>query len=145
VRDDSGATEGLDVPIFYDPMISKLIAWAEDRPQAIARMRRALGEFVIAGIRTTLPFFTWLMAQPDFESGRFHTTYLDEALASRNGRPFVEPGPQTEELAAIAAALDAALPSSNRNHAGNGAGPQSGRASVDTWKVRARAEGLRDL
>ena len=45
IRDDSGATAGLDVPIFYDPMISKLVAWAEDRPRAIARMRRALGEY----------------------------------------------------------------------------------------------------
>src|ERR1019366_5436094 len=52
IRDDSGASAGLDVPIFYDPMISKLVAWAEDRPRAIARMRRALGEYLLAGIRT---------------------------------------------------------------------------------------------
>src|SRR5207302_9770617 len=58
IRDDSGATAGLDVPIFYDPMISKLAAWAEDRPRAIARMRRALAEYLVAGIRTTVPFFT---------------------------------------------------------------------------------------
>ena len=80
IRDDSGATAGLDVPIFYDPLISKLVAWAEDRPAAIARMRRALGEYVVAGIRTTVPFFTWLLAQPEFVAGRFHTTYLDEVL-----------------------------------------------------------------
>src|SRR5438094_1937931 len=66
IRDDSGATEGLDVPIFYDPLISKLIAWAEDRPQAIARMRRALGEYLVTGIRTTVPFFTWLFAPTEF-------------------------------------------------------------------------------
>ena len=65
MRDDSGAAAGLDVPIFYDPMISKLVAWAEDRPQAIARMRRALDEYLITGIRTTLPFFRWLLTQPD--------------------------------------------------------------------------------
>src|SRR5919206_217444 len=76
IRDDSGATAGLDVPIFYDPMISKLVAWAEDRPQAIARMRRALREYHVAGIKTTVPFFTWLFAQPEFVDGRFHTTYL---------------------------------------------------------------------
>ena len=56
VRDDSGAMAGLDVPIFYDPLISKLVAWAEDRPRAIARMRRALSEYRVAGIRTTVPF-----------------------------------------------------------------------------------------
>ncbi len=147
IRDDSGAAEGTDVPIYYDPMISKLIAWAEDRPQAIARMRRALGEYVIAGIRTTVPFFVWLLAQPEFESGRFDTTFLDEALRSRDGRPFAEPTPQTEELAAIAAALHAALASPNGNHAGhrtNGAGPRVTRPDVEAWKARARAEALRD-
>src|SRR5213594_2711907 len=91
IRDDSGAAAGLDVPIFYDPMISKLVAWAEDRPRAIARMRRALGEYVVAGIRTTLPFFAWLVEQPDFAAGRFDTTYLDGVLKAQNGRPFVEP------------------------------------------------------
>ena len=80
IRDDSGATAGLDVPIFYDPMISKLVAWAEDRPLAIARMQRALGEYLVTGIKTTVPFFRWLLAQPDFRPARFHTTYLDEIL-----------------------------------------------------------------
>ena len=101
IRDDSGATAGLDVPIFYDPMISKLVAWAEDRPLAIARMQRALDEYLVTGIKTTVPFFAWLLGQPDFQAGRFHTTYLDEVLKSRNGRPFVEPTPAVEELAAV--------------------------------------------
>jgi acetyl-CoA carboxylase biotin carboxylase subunit len=145
IRDDSGATAGLDVPIFYDPMISKLVAWAEDRPSAIARMRRALGEYVIAGIRTTVPFFTWLLVQPEFHAGDFHTTYLDEILRARNGRPFIEPGPAAEDLAAIAAALQAALspraagataPVSSRLQAGPGNGSTR-------WKARARSEGLR--
>src|SRR5712691_5151021 len=63
IRDDSGAMAGLDVPIFYDPLISKLAAWAENRPHALARMRRALGEYQVTGIRTTVPFFSWLLAQ----------------------------------------------------------------------------------
>src|SRR3954452_16071630 len=87
IRDDSGATAGREVPIFYDPLISKLTAWAEDRPAALARMRRALDEYLVSGIKTTLPFFSWLLAQPDFRAGRFHTTYLDEVLKARNGRP----------------------------------------------------------
>ena len=49
IRDDSGTAAGLTVPIFYDPMISKLVAWAEDRPTAVARMRRALSEYVVLG------------------------------------------------------------------------------------------------
>ena len=124
IRDDSGATAGLDVPIFYDPMISKLAAWAEDRPLAIARMRRALGEYLVTGIKTTVPFFTWLLAQPEFVDGRFHTTYLDEVLKARNGRPFVEASPDVQEIAVIAAALEAALSPSALaapEHGGNGA------------------------
>jgi acetyl-CoA carboxylase biotin carboxylase subunit len=140
IRDDSGATVGQDVPIFYDPMISKLIAWAEDRPAAIARMRRALGEYVIAGIRTTVPFFTWLLAQPDFVAGQFHTTYLDEVLAARNGRPFVEAETTTEDVAAMAVALQAvlspaAVAAAETDSAASGAERR--------WKAQARAEGLR--
>jgi acetyl-CoA carboxylase, biotin carboxylase subunit len=139
VRDDSGATAGLDVPIFYDPLISKLVAWAEDRPSAIARMRRALNEYVIAGIRTTIPFFSWLLAQPDFGAGRFHTTYLDDVLASRNGRPFVEAEDATLDVAAIAAALRTVLLPDTMAPDNDGRLP----ASEQSWKARARAEGLR--
>jgi len=134
VRDDSGATAGLEVPIFYDPMISKLIAWAEDRPQAIARMRRALAEYLVVGIKTTLPFFTWLLEEPEFSEGRFHTTYLDELLKQRNGRPFVEPTPALEEVAAVAAAIQAALAPSASD---------AGAERTGLWKARAREEGLR--
>jgi acetyl-CoA carboxylase biotin carboxylase subunit len=141
IRDDSGATAGLDVPIFYDPMISKLVAWAEDRPLAIARMRRALGEYLVTGIKTTVPFFTWLLAQPDFQSGRFHTTYLDEVLKTRNGRPFVETDAPVEEIAAIAAALEAVMsPSALASDAADGSAEP--RAS-GRWRNQARAEGLR--
>jgi acetyl-CoA carboxylase biotin carboxylase subunit len=136
IRDDSGATAGLDVPIFYDPMISKLIAWAEDRPRAVVRMRRALGEYLVAGIKTTVPFFTWLFAQPEFIEGRFHTAYLDEVLKARNGRPFVEPSADVEDVAAIAAALHAAL--SPRAAAAGSTAP-----AARPWKTQARVEGLR--
>jgi len=140
IRDDSGATAGLDVPIFYDPMISKLVAWAEDRPLAIARMRRALREYLVTGIKTTVPFFRWLLDQPDFVAGRFHTTYLDEVLASRNGRPFVEPSAEAEELAAIAAALETALaaPGTTGEQAANTNG-----GAASGWRTQARAEGVR--
>ena len=146
IRDDSGATAGLDVPIFYDPMISKLVAWAEDRPRAIQRMCRALGEYLITGIKTTVPFFTWLLTQPEFIDGRFHTAYLDEVLQSRNGRPFVEPTPALEEMAAAAAAIEAALSASA---VGNDGTPASDAHAIDgssaRWRAQARAEGMRTL
>ena len=135
IRDDSGATAGLDVPIFYDPMISKLVAWAEDRPRAIARMRRAVGEYLVAGIRTTLPFFAWLLAQPDFAAGRFHTAYLDELLQARGGEPFSTPSAPIEEVAAIAAALYTAMTPA--------AAVVEETAAPGRWKAQARAEGVR--
>jgi acetyl-CoA carboxylase biotin carboxylase subunit len=148
IRDDSGATAGLDVPIFYDPMISKLVAWAEDRPRAIARMRRALGEYVVAGIRTTLPFFAWLVEQPEFAAGRFHTTFLDELLASRNGRPFGEPAPAVEEVAVIGAALQTMLSPgarADRVPQEKGARPLFGQPGRAGWKHQGRLEGQKGL
>jgi acetyl/propionyl-CoA carboxylase alpha subunit len=115
-------------------MISKLIAWAEDRPSAIARMRRALAEYLVVGIKTTVPFFTWLLAQPEFLEGRFHTAYLDDVMKTRNGRPFVEASPAAEEVAAIAAVLQTVI-----------APAAVGEPSVSApsrWKAAARAEGL---
>jgi len=142
IRDDSGATAGFDVPIHYDPMISKLVAWADDRPRAIARMKRALAEYVVAGIKTTVPFFTWLLDQPEFLAGEYDTTYLDALLRTRDGKPFVEPSADAEVVAAIAVALNAVLPKGAVNGTaaapnGNTAAPYSG------WKSRARAEALR--
>jgi acetyl-CoA carboxylase biotin carboxylase subunit len=143
IRDDSGATAGLDVPIFYDPMISKLVAWAEDRPLAVARMRRALGEYVVSGIKTTLPFFTWLLAQPDFQSGRFHTTYLDELLKERGGRSFVEVDPAAADVAAISLAIQAVLSPAAVTAEGRAQNPAVSSDAERRWKSRARAEGLR--
>jgi acetyl-CoA carboxylase biotin carboxylase subunit len=121
-------------------MSSKLVAWAEDRPLAVARMQRALGEYLVTGIKTTVPFFVWLLAQPDFQSGRFHTTYLDEVLKSRNGRPFVEPDAEAEDVATIAAALQAVL-SPGAVSSSPAAAP--GDAFAHRWKAQARTEGLR--
>jgi acetyl-CoA carboxylase biotin carboxylase subunit len=136
IRDDSGVEAGQDVPIFYDPMISKLIAWAENRPAAIERMRRALSEYVVSGIKTTLPFFQWLLAQPQFVDGAFHTAYLDDVLRARDGRPFADATPAVEDVAAIAAALHAILFPSAKD--------VDSHTPERRWKAQARAEGLRD-
>jgi acetyl-CoA carboxylase biotin carboxylase subunit len=105
VRDDSGAYEGGEVPIFYDPMISKLITWGETRPAALARMRRALAEYEVRGIKTTIPFFQWVLDDPDFVAGRFDTGFIDRKLGERNGVPLREPTAEHHELAAIVAAI----------------------------------------
>ena len=105
----------------------------------MARMRRALAEYVVAGIRTTLPFFRWLLEQPDFAAGRFHTTYLDEAMAARGGQPFTMPDDGTLDVAAIAAAVQTMFAAESGSARPNGEVRPSGRH----WKGQARAEGLR--
>ncbi len=77
VRDDSGVYEGAEVSSFYDPLVSKLSVWAENRPRAIARMRRALSEYVVGGIRTNLPFLARVMEHPDFARGDYDTGFID--------------------------------------------------------------------
>lgn len=78
VRVDSSLYAGLQVPLFYDPLLSKLIVWGSDRAQAIARLRRALDEYRIVGVRTTLPFARWLMDHPRYLAGDFSTDFIAE-------------------------------------------------------------------
>ena len=150
IRDDSGVDAGGEVPSFYDPMISKLAAWGSDRPHAIARMRRALREYEVLGIRTTVPFFRWLLEQPAFAAGQFHTSSLDELLHERRGRPFSEVEPSLEEVAAVAAALLPLMAPDTVAGSRHSAGWPPDAALLDPdaaprgWKSRARHEGLRE-
>ncbi len=77
VRDDGGAYQGCTISSFYDPLISKLSVWAPTRERAIARMRRALTEYVVTGIRTNLAFHEKLFAHPEFAAGRYDTGFID--------------------------------------------------------------------
>jgi acetyl-CoA carboxylase biotin carboxylase subunit len=103
VRDDSGVYEGCTVPIYYDPLISKLIVWGPNREEAIGRMVRALGEYKVVGVRTTIPALLHIMRHPDFEAGRLSTHFLERALAE--DRPEAEG--KHRAVALIAAALTA--------------------------------------
>ncbi|HEY0874636.1 MAG TPA: acetyl-CoA carboxylase biotin carboxylase subunit [Vicinamibacterales bacterium] len=135
IRDDGGVSVGYTVPVFYDSMIAKLVAWGATRTDAVARMRRALGEYQVLGIRTTIPFFLWLTRQPEYIAGDYDTTYLDRLLASRH-ESFSELDGTDEDLAAIAAGLDAYLRAS-------AAAAKSPAARSGLWKQAARAEALR--
>jgi acetyl-CoA carboxylase biotin carboxylase subunit len=134
VRDDRGVAAGFEIPTFYDSMISKLVVWGAFRAEAIARLRRALLEYRVVGVRTTVPFFRWLIEQPDFTDGRFDTTYLDRVLVERRGLPFVDVGPADERDAIIAAALSAWF----RAPQAAAAAPEGGAA----WRRAARVEGV---
>jgi acetyl-CoA carboxylase biotin carboxylase subunit len=134
IRDDSGAYEGADVPIDYDPLISKLIAWGDTRPHALARMRRALAEYDVRGIATTIPFFKWVLEDEEFVAGRFDTGFIDRKLRARNGQPFREPTDAHREAAVIAAALARVL---------DAPGAAIAPASASRWRDHARSDAVR--
>jgi pyruvate carboxylase subunit A len=77
IRVDSGVYQRYSIPSIYDPMISKLIAWGRDRPEAIARMRRALYEYIIAGVKTNIPFHKAVMENPRFMNGELSTHFIE--------------------------------------------------------------------
>ena len=80
IRVDSGAFSSCTIPPFYDPLISKLIAWGRDRDEAIRRMRRALYEYVIAGIRSNIPFHRAVMENERFVKGDLSTDFIDSEV-----------------------------------------------------------------
>jgi acetyl-CoA carboxylase biotin carboxylase subunit len=82
VRDDSGIYEGYEVPIHYDPLLSKLVAWGYSRQDAIKRMARAVTEYKILGIKTTLPFFERVLRHPAFLAGDFDTSFVEKVFAA---------------------------------------------------------------
>ena len=83
IRLDSGVYPNWTVPIDYDPLLAKLIAWSPDRATSIARMLRAIGEYSVMGIRTNLLFFREILADPEFQRGALHTGFLDEYFKRR--------------------------------------------------------------
>jgi len=132
IRLDEGVYEGWTVPMDYDPLLSKLIAWGNSREETISRLRRALDEYTITGIRTNVSLFRRILTEPEFLRGEIHTKWLDELLA-RARPPAVPPRPGTEEAALIAAAL---WHSANLN--GSAAPSGASQAAPSQWKMEGR-------
>ena len=146
VREDSGVYPGWTVPVEYDPLIAKLITWGRDRGEAMQRMRRALDEYFVAGIKTTIPFFKRLLENREFLAGELDTGLLHRLLAAP---PTSEPGPAAD-LAADIALIGAALYAAGRNDWGNGQWNGQGNAPqpdssprTGAWKRQGRDELLR--
>jgi len=109
IRVDDGYDQGMEIPIYYDPMIAKLVTYGKDREEAILRMKRAIREYTIVGIQTTLPFGSFVMDHEAFVSGNFNTHFVKEhfspeKLDSRN-----------ETEAKVAALLSIHLLENNKN------------------------------
>ncbi|MGE5276374.1 MAG: acetyl/propionyl/methylcrotonyl-CoA carboxylase subunit alpha [Acidobacteriota bacterium] len=131
VRNDMGVESGGTVPIDYDPMLGKLIVHGVDRAAAIARLSRALAEYEISGVATTLPLFRALVDDAEFQRGLFDVQWLDRRL----GDGLLAPDtvrPEDVMLAAVGLAA-----------AREGAGPASATARSSVWRQTARREMLR--
>jgi acetyl-CoA carboxylase biotin carboxylase subunit len=135
VRVDGGVYEGAEVSIHYDPMLAKLIVWGADRPQALARLARALDEMRIEGIHTTRSLFTALLEDEDFIAGRLDIGMLDRKLAAGALRP--AEASVSEDLSLLAAAIEHAGRSARRA----GAAPSHG-GRRDHWRQAARRESV---
>jgi 3-methylcrotonyl-CoA carboxylase alpha subunit len=119
VRVDSGLRTGSEVTVHYDPLLSKVVTWGFDRPEAVARMREALRRTVVLGVATNLARLRAIVEHPAFAAGDLHTGFIDEHLGELTPRPC----PPDEALAALAAVL--ARPAAR--------GPGPGPASADPW------------
>jgi acetyl-CoA carboxylase biotin carboxylase subunit len=81
VRVDSGIYAGYSIPPYYDSLIGKLIVHGRDRNECLMRLRRALGEYVIEGVETTIPLFQRLLGEPDIIDGNYDIHWLEQFLA----------------------------------------------------------------
>ncbi len=134
VRHDGYVYTGYEIPIYYDPMISKLIVWAPTRPEAIERMKRALYTYKITGIKTSIPFLYRILDVPDFINGRYNTHFIQD-----NEKYLLPPkkdSQQEEDLSAIAAFVNylANLDNHNENH--------NCKPPVNNWKIFGRKKNV---
>jgi len=141
VRMDEGVYPGWTVPMDYDPLLGKLIVWANHRGEAIARMSRALDEYYVSGIQTNVELFRRILADSEFARGEIHTRWLDEWL--RRNPPAARGTADSDESAARDAALAGALAwrLSRAKKDASGAGqPANGSYQASRWKEEGRRE-----
>jgi len=129
VRVDDGFEEGMEIPIHYDPMIAKLITHGATREEAITRMERAIDDYAITGVETTLPFCLYVMGHQAFRSGNYDTHFVRDHF-----KPELLEGLDASE--AHAAALVAAAV--NRAHAGASGSARPVASAASAWKLRRR-------
>ena len=131
VRVESGIYEGFEVPIFYDPLIAKLLVWAPTRKEAISRMKRALHEYQIRGIKTSIPFHLLVMENEKFIKGNYNTTFIDKVVGK------IEYRKKNHEVAAIAAVIGRTLKEYQT------AVIKKKKSEISPWKIAARQSILR--
>lgn len=136
IRTDGYVYEGYEIPIHYDPMISKLISWGQDRAEAIDRLKRALYEYKITGVKTSIPYLERIMDCPDFRNGTYDTHFIEkneEFLKTKKVG-----SQETEDIAMFVAYIDFINKSVQANSCVN-----SSSDSSDGWKNYGRNKGVR--
>jgi acetyl-CoA carboxylase, biotin carboxylase subunit len=136
IRDDGGAYPGCEISSYYDPLISKLCVWAPTRERAVARMRRALSEYIVTGIRTNLAFHEKLFQHPDFVAGIYDTAFIERNKDQLLGYPTVPEA--RREAVAVAVAIAAARIESATGATSAQAGETGSRLSPWVTGQRAR-------
>jgi len=134
IREDSGVESGSVVTPYYDPLLSKLCAWGPDRAAALARMRRALHEYVLAGVRTNLSLHRRVLAEPEFVAGRYDTGYLDRH------RELCSPDISVDGAPIEAVALAAAIVAARRDLE---ARPAPAQEKPSAWRREGRERAMR--
>jgi len=135
VRVDAGVYEGFEVSLYYDPLVAKLIVWGDTRGEALLRMRRALNEYRIIGIQTSIPFHQQVMDVTNFIAGAYDTSFLEKhfsMISDKHG--------EHSEVAAIVATV---LTHRRRQQALTTIAPQQGGDRVSLWKLAGRRGALR--
>ncbi len=139
IRVDSGLYEGAEVSLFYDPLISKLLAWGENRAEAIDRMKRALSEYRISGVATTIPFHLKVMENQKFQKGNIHTHFIEEEFEKEK---LLEVEDKDELLKAVAV-FSALLDYQEKRKVSPVLSKTKSKESP--WKIAGRKMGLRQL
>lgn len=141
VRVDTGVYSNATVPMHYDPMVAKLAVWGEDRQHAIDRMKRALGEYVVAGIATNIAFQIEVLDHPEFRGGAYDTEFVPNMMKTRD----TQGENPMQEIAELAAVLQRHR---HDEEVAKGAGVVSGaqgQASVGAWRQYGRFQQLRGV
>jgi acetyl-CoA carboxylase biotin carboxylase subunit len=136
IRLDDGVYEGWTVPNDYDPLLSKLIAWGNSREETIARLRRALEEYAVTGIKTNAGLFLRILSDPDFLRGEIHTKWLDELLRRPNAATAHSNEDETGNAVSNAAAIAAAIWQATQ--AGATSAPAAEGDTPSRWKREGR-------
>jgi acetyl-CoA carboxylase biotin carboxylase subunit len=138
IRVDSGVYQGARVTVHYDPMVAKLVAWGQDRSEAIDRMRRALSEFVVKGIKTSIPFHQQVLRHPRFVEGHYDTGFIDEHMDELSND---DSGGEERRVAHMLSAIAAYRRDQAR--AERAAGVQSGGSGGNPWQSFGRRRAMR--